>query len=239
MCHAVLSDGGSREVEEEEEGCSIALSNLHGLPCGDVFLIPWLVQGPAAPGRGTRGHQGARADRCCFFSPFLDYFGLKPKQRVLVLGEVASKGCLGIAGFVLSPLSQGCPGWMGQHLGTQLCPVGQYQDTLCPMLLLGISHHVTPWGWWPPLGTGPPLSPCPAGVRHCWCLARAPPAEPGTGINVKSRQSNEPKIQQQNKLLIGQAGSARRKPVTGHLWGLCKALNLWGAGTPSQSRGLG
>lgn len=70
------------------------------------------------------------------------------------------------------------------------------------------------WGLRPPWGWHPHCHPVPAALRAPRVL---PGLSCGTEINIKSWQSNEPKIQRQNKLLIARAGSARPGPVMGHL----------------------
>lgn len=141
------------------------------------------------------------------------------------------------SGFCLVPFVPGIPGLDGAALRISVVSCG-----LAPRRSLShvaAQHHhespiVSPHGaGGHPWGQGPLCHPVPPAFAAPCVWPGHPRLSRGTGINVKSRQSNEPKIQRQNKLLIAQAGSAQQKPVTGHLWGLCKALNLWGAGAPS------
>lgn len=86
-----------------------------------------------------------------------------------------------------------------------------------PPSLLGITTNLPSLPLRHPWGLGPP-----GDGTHVVTLSQQrselrPGLSRGTEINIKSWQSNEPKIQRQNKLLIARAGSARPGPVTGHL----------------------
>lgn len=106
--------------------------------------------------------------------------------------------------------------------GAKTCPELPHRCLASPQISHPVPCH--PWGWHP----------------HCHpvlAALRAPSVRPGlscgTEINIKSWQSNEPKIQGQNKLLIARPARTRY----GTSGGLCNTLKPsrsgQGRGTPS------
>lgn len=132
-----------------------------------------------------------------------------------------------VSRVVFSPKTQDKACW--QLLAApQACSVSA--QISCP-IPCGKSPGV--WGLHGTSGDGAPLSPCPWGR-----MSRPGRAQLscGTEINVKSWQSNEPKIQRRNKLLIASVVSGLLRGVCG-FYVMCQSLpGAQRRGTPTPMR---
>lgn len=103
----------------------MVLSSLRGLRHGKVFPRAWTVQGLRTPGRGMWGHPGRTCSMAGQPSPredgfltSLDFWLSSKARGAAAWWIVMSKGCLGVAGLIFSPLTQRSAGLDGAALGS-------------------------------------------------------------------------------------------------------------------------